>query len=237
MTGRGVLALCLALACWLWRGETRAVSLGQVDTFQDGTAQGWQTGLGPVANIATGGPAGAGDRYAQYTSSGSAGANSRMVIFNAAQWLGDYGGSGVTRVEMDLNNFSAPTLSIRLAFFLDAFTGYVSSAPFTLAGNSGWQHAGFDLVPGNFTAIGSPGDFPTLLSNFNGQLRILSAASPSLMGDTVAATVGYDNIQAVPEPGTLTLVVGAALLAQYLYRTPRGHHATRQAERHARHVR
>ncbi len=210
---RKSVALPLALAVIVLSPvAARAIAVGQMDTFQDGTSQGWQTGLGPIPNVASGGPAGAGDRYIQYSSSGSAGANSRMVIFNAAQWLGDYVGAGVTRVEMDLNNFSTPTLSIRLAFFLDAGTGYVTTTPFALSGNSGWQHAGFDLVAGNFTAIGSPGDFNALLSNFSGQLRILSSGSPSLIGDTVAATVGYDNIQAVPEPGSLALAGGALLL-------------------------
>jgi hypothetical protein len=208
---RKSIALRLALAVIVCPAAAFALTLGQTDTFQDGSSQGWQTGAGSIPNIATGGPGGAGDRYIQYSSTGTGGANSRLIIFNSAQWLGDYIGAGITRVEMDLNNFSAPALSIRLAFFLDPGTGYVSTTPFALAGSSGWQHAGFDLVAGNFTAIGSPGDFATLLSDFNGQLRILHSGSPALLGDTIAATVGFDNIQAVPEPGALALT-GVALL-------------------------
>ena len=50
-----------------------AVTLGQQDTFSDGSTQGWSEGLvspNPPTNIATGGPAGAGDRYLQNISSG-----------------------------------------------------------------------------------------------------------------------------------------------------------------------
>ena len=203
-----------------------ALSLGQIDDFEDGTAQGWGTGNGPASNIASGGPAGAGDNFLQYTSSGGSGVNSRMVIFNISQWQGNYIAAGITGLDMDLNNLSAQPLALRLAFFVNPTTGFVTTTPVALPANSGWQHASFALSAGNFTAIGSPGTFASVLSSFSGQLRILSANSPSLMGDVIAATIGIDNIQAIPEPDVIVLVAGGLLAV--LSRLRRHRAATRQ---------
>lgn len=67
------------------------VTAGQVDDFEDGTVQGWMEGAispNPPTNIATGGPAGAGDNFLQNISvipvSGTVGR--RMAMFNTAQW-------------------------------------------------------------------------------------------------------------------------------------------------------
>src|SRR3712207_4557029 len=60
--------------------ESKAVTLGQVDTFQDGSTMNWQEGgnsPNPPTNVASGGPAGAGDRYLENDSSGGFGAGSR----------------------------------------------------------------------------------------------------------------------------------------------------------------
>jgi hypothetical protein len=199
----------------------RALTLGQIDDFQDGTSQNWGVGVGPVTNVASGGPAGAGDRYIQATSLGGSGPQSRMVILNSSQWLGDYVGAGITAIAMDLNNFSSQPLSMRLAFFVNSSSGYASTTPFSLAANSGWEHTSFSLNPADFTAIGSPGDFNTLLSNFNGQLRILSSTSPSLRGDSIAATLGVDNVQAIPESGTFVMVGVGMLILFGLRQQPR----------------
>ena len=185
---------------------TQAVTLGQIDDFQDGTAQNWQTGVGPVANVANGGPAGIGDHYMQTVSTGGFGSDSRLTVFNTGQWQGDYIDAGITTITMDLNNFSSQPLSMRLTFFVDSSDGYSSTTPFSLAANSGWQHATFSLNAADFTTLGSPGDFNTLLSDFTGQLRLLDSSIPSLRGDSLAATLGADNIQAVPEPSAIMLV-------------------------------
>src|SRR5258706_2983860 len=84
---------------------TQAVTLGQIDDFQDGSAQNWQTGVGPVANVANGGPAGIGDHYMQTVSTGRFGSDSRLTVFNTSQWQGDYIDAGITTLTMDLNNF------------------------------------------------------------------------------------------------------------------------------------
>ncbi len=201
----------LAFAVLCAPNITWALSLGQIDDFEDGSAQGWGTGVSPASNIASGGPAGAGDNFIQYTSTGFSGANSRMVIFNNSQWLGSYTSAGIAAIEMDLNNLGSQALSMRLAFFQNSGTGYAYTTPFSLSGNSGWFHVTFTLSAANFTSIGSPAAFVDFIGNFNGQLRLLSANSPSLIGDTVAATIGVDNIHAIPEPSIFALV-GIGLL-------------------------
>jgi len=190
---------------------SRAVLLGQIDNFQDGTSQNWITGHSSLGNISTGGPAGAGDRFAQYASTGTGGTDSRMVFFNNSQWLGNYVGAGITGIGIDVDNLGSSALSLRLAFFLDSSDGYVTTTPLALAAHSGWEHTTFSLNAANFTTIGSPGAFNTLLSNFSGQLRILSSTSPSLVGDVIAGTLGIDNVQAIPEPRTI-MMVGLGIL-------------------------
>ena len=191
---------------------TNALTLGQIDDFQDGTAQNWGTGAGPASNVSNGGPNGSGDNYLQYASAGGSGSDSRLVVFNSTQWQGDYNSSGVTGIAMDLDNFSSQALSMRLAFFVNSSTGFVTTTPFSLGANSGWQHVIFALNAANFTTLGSPGSFNTLLSNFTGQLRILDSSSASLRGDSIAATLGVDNVQAIPEPNTFLMVVLGILM-------------------------
>ncbi|PWB73274.1 MAG: hypothetical protein C3F15_10055, partial [Holophagae bacterium] len=82
----GTLAMATAVPAW-------AVDPLQVDDFEDGTTMGWEEGApspNPPVNVADGGPGGAGDAYLENTSSGGTGAGSRMVMFNNAQWTGDY---------------------------------------------------------------------------------------------------------------------------------------------------
>jgi hypothetical protein len=88
-------------------------TVGQIDTFQDGTTDGWFAGglgLGlvppiPPQVIANGGPKGAGDQYLQITGIGGDGAGSRIVAINLAQWAGNYLTPGLTGIAMDLKTW------------------------------------------------------------------------------------------------------------------------------------
>ena len=76
-----------------------AATIGQVDTFEDGTTMGWFVpGFSPLppTNVPTGGPGGPGDAYLQLTASGSSAPGGRLSALNDAQWAGDYIGAGVT---------------------------------------------------------------------------------------------------------------------------------------------
>ena len=98
---RGYRSICLILMLamfilWPATGFAQVV-LGQVDDFQNGTTMSWTNGFVPdPVNVATGGPAGAGDRYLQ-VSSGTFGGGSRSIVFNQVQWIGNYAGQGVVR--------------------------------------------------------------------------------------------------------------------------------------------
>lgn len=207
--------ICLALALVAMPRSTRALTLGQVDDFQDGTTDGWGTGGGmQPSNIASGGPLGVGDEYLQVISKGGGGVDSRLVIFNTSQWLGDYTDAGITDISLDLANFGTQALSIRLAFFISKPVGYAATTPFSLPADSNWHQAFFPLMAADFTAVGSPSvSFNDLLTDFTGQLRILDSASPSVEGDSIATTLGVDDIMAVPEPSTFVMIVIGALVA------------------------
>ena len=119
-------AVCAALFTVTLSGTASAVSLGQVDDFQDTTKQNWTMGRDiNSSNIPTGGPAGAGDMYLESVGDG-AGPGGKITIFNVTQWTGNYTSVGVTTITMDLNNFSSNTpLTIRLG--LDGNGGVFST--------------------------------------------------------------------------------------------------------------
>ena len=101
------LAFLALMLCLFSPRLSQALSIGQIDDFQDNTTQNWTNGgdgAPPVLNIPNGGPGGMGDHYIQVTSNGGGGPGSRLTTFNRDQWLGDYISAGVTGIEMDLQN-------------------------------------------------------------------------------------------------------------------------------------
>jgi len=99
-------------------GTAGAVDVGTLDDFESGGTMGWRKGASstnPPTNINTGGPQGAGDNYLQTVSTGGVGADSKQVIFNTAQWTGDYVTAGVSEIAMDLRNSGGSTLHMRIA--------------------------------------------------------------------------------------------------------------------------
>ena len=195
----------LILSC-----SAQAINFGQLDDFQDGTTQNWTNGgvpgAPPVVNV-DGGPGGAGDRFIEVTSVSQPPGN-RLTTFNRDQWLGDYIAAGVTTIEMDLENLSDITLSIRIAFRADlspSSPGYLS-LPMVIAPGSGWQHAVFSISQANLIAIGGPPDYNTFFSSGIVETRIINeVGATNLNGDVVVGQLGIDNIHAVPEPGSCVL--------------------------------
>lgn len=193
-----------------------ALVVGQTDDFQDGTTQGWRSGVvnpNPPSNVATGGPLGAGDRYLQIVSTGGVGPGSKLIAFNTAQWAGDYLAAGVTGITMDLKNLGSSPLSMRIGLMsstLQGSPGYVTSTAFPLPVDGNWHHAVFGLSAADLTGINAPPALSTILSG-TAELRILHSAGPALNGDNIVGSVGVDNIAAVPEPATLLLISGGLL--------------------------
>jgi hypothetical protein len=204
MTGRGWKIWAGALSVLL-AGPALALNVGMVDTFQDGSTNGWDTGgpsPNPPVNQATGGPAGAGDKYMLATASGVHGPGGKLVVFNTAQWLGDYTALGLTSITMDLDNFGGSALDLHLQLSGVGATAYTTNGVVLPAG-SGWQHVTFTLLPAALTGAAA-----TVLGGVT-ELRLYHGTSAAV---DVAASLGVDNIAAVPEPGR-ALSLGAGLLA------------------------
>jgi hypothetical protein len=206
---------------------SQGITLGQVDTFEDGTSQGWSGSI-VVPPTPTGGPAGNSDHYFQLITEGTSLIGPPVPVelqtSNISQWAGNYLAAGVTGVEMDLknNNTFGGNLFIRIAINEDKFTtmskmaGYSSTTAFTLPPDGQWYHAVFSLDTGSLTPISSPQPLASDLANVV-DFQILNSSSPSTIGDFISfGALGIDNVHAVPEPASISIlisgIVGVALL-------------------------
>ena len=183
--------------------DTRAITPGQLDRFDNGTTQNWQFGHGFPTLVSGGGPGGPADSFIKM-SAGTGGLALNLIIFNDNQWTGNYTAAGVTQIDMDLQNPSTVPLTMRVVLKtgLGQTPGWCSTTGFALPADGAWHHASFLLDTADMTPINSPPPLATLLTNV-GDLRILDASSPTITGDPVTAAFGVDNIQAVPEPATV----------------------------------
>ena len=195
--------------------------VGQIDTFQDGTAGTWQGGgqlTHPNASsvVTDGGPTGAGDHYFQINSSiNDANAAPRLLAISSVpttDWTGDFIHAGVTAVSMDLLNPNpSHTATMRIAFrdgTTNSSPAYVTdnADAITLAPNSGWTHVTFQINSNVMSTVGAPGDFTTFLENVQ-EFRIVDSVTQSYMGDQFTSNTFFDvdNIVAVPEPSAFIL--------------------------------
>lgn len=200
-----------------------AIEVGQIDTFQDSTTQGWTTNLlgqgnppNPPTNVSSGGPGGAGDSYLSLTSLGTQGPGGKLVGINVNQWSGNYLDEGVTSITMLVKNFGSDDLNLRLLFESVGQAGPTDVAATTnsvfLAAGSGWTTVKFDITPSALTPL--LGDVNNALSNVSA-LRIYNSADLTFPGPNTASSLGVDNIQAVPEPTTLlATAAGLSLLVR-----------------------
>jgi hypothetical protein len=203
----------VVLAMLMLAARAHAISLGQIDDFQDGTTQNWTDGSpspNPPVNISDGGPAGVGDAFLQDVSAGGDGAGGALVMFNFTQWIGDYVAAGVDAIEADMANLGADPLHMRIAFQGAAGTQYGSTDAAVLPADGEWYHLRFDLTA--VTLIEGEDSLDVVLANLT-TLRILSSeAGPAWKGDRIAATLGVDNITAVaavPLPAAAWMLLAA----------------------------
>jgi hypothetical protein len=209
----GVWSLAVMLGALAQAAQTVPIDVNQIDDFQDGTTQGWGSGFqnpNPPVNVADVGPAGIGDDSLQITSTGGAGSGSRLTAFNRIQWAGDYLTPGVVMIIADVNNVGTTDLNLRLAF--DGPGGrFASTLSLPLFSGSGWQVLGFPITAADLTSVGGFDVNATLGSAT--ELRLISAAALSFMGDPIVAQLLVDNIL-VPEPSKPVLLAAglAALL-------------------------
>jgi hypothetical protein len=213
-----------------WSLTASAVSVGVLDDFEDGTTQGWDNGgLAPnPLNVATGGPAGAGDAFLQLASFGASGPGSRLVVYNRVpEWTGDYTAAGVDGITLDVNNLGQTDLVLRL-LISEGLASSPSNSAMTpgvaVPAGSGWTQVAFSLAPEDLLLRN--GSIAAALANVS-ELRVFHAPNDFYPGPGIAATLGVDNLRAVPEPGSgLLLAAGALALgatrARVRRREPRG---------------
>ncbi len=183
-------------------GTVLAVTVNQVDDFQNGTTQAWTTGLpdpNPPTNVADGGPGGSGDGFLKMVSTGSFGAGSRLVAFNKIQWTGNYISIGARAILAYVNNLGATNLNLRVAFLGANGTRFISRTPFSLQAGSGWTEAAFSILEADLVRTAGSGTYSATMGNI-AELRINSSASPNHRGDSIAATLGVDKITLLGTP-------------------------------------
>jgi hypothetical protein len=210
---------CLGMLVLLAGSPAGAISVGQVDTFPAGQLSGWGGGAEPTI-VATGGPGGDGDAYLQIRAAGG-----NLGTDNAAQWTGDYLSAGVTSLRFEVQNEGANPVALRITVFgPNLLTAFTSVDEFVLAPGSGWVTAEFALTEGALLRTRGTAD-DTLAETLADVDRLLlrhdpDPLSPPQQQNPVTATLGIDNITAVPEPGT-ALLVATGLAARAKRRRPR----------------
>jgi hypothetical protein len=217
MRGGYVIGLFVLLAMALRPSGAAAIPV-TIDDFEDDTTMGWFVPdpghPAPPSNISTGGPAGAGDNYLELTATGTPGPGGRLSVLNDG-WAGDYIAAGLTAIAMDVRNFGPADVTLRLLFEDFAGPGPPVNLVTTLTdvvvpAGSGWVHVVFDLSASNLTAL--IGTVPGALSSVD-VLRIFHNPDADFPGPPfgpprVNTVVGVDNIEAVPEPTAVVLLVG-----------------------------
>ncbi|EHR70887.1 PEP-CTERM putative exosortase interaction domain-containing protein [Burkholderiales bacterium JOSHI_001] len=194
-----------ALASLAW--SAHAVVPGQVETFS-GASTTWSNGAGnivPVQLMPSGGPGGTGDAFLQTSSSGGAGAGSRLVLLAPDSWDGDYLAASVGAISLDLNNLGSTDLSLRLLLEKDTLTRAVTTQFLLLPANSGWRSFQFSVLPQDLA-----GPAAAALAQVT-QLRLIHAVDPVFPGPAITAVLGIDNVSAVaaiPEPASAWLLMG-----------------------------
>jgi hypothetical protein len=216
------LVAALATAAFLLSAgqQAAAVSFNLKDDFEGGTTLGW-TGS-TTSNVADAGPAGAGDNALLVE------AGNRIVVYNTAQWTGNYTAAGITHLAMDLRNTAAFPLQLRIGIANGNFAPngdgdtYVSNDDndITVANDGAWHHIVFDVgpsafSPSTFNSNSAPSAAAALAALTH--LRILhNPTAGDFRGAQVPAEFYLDNIQAIPEPtgGALAALAATALVAR-----------------------
>jgi hypothetical protein len=219
-----------------------AIPLGaaaQVNDFEDGTTQGWQTNLlgiggAPQPTVEAGGFGGPTDDYLLVTSLGGIGPGSRLNIINPTGWAGDYLTNGVTGFSARLINLGQTDLYLRILFEDPGVMSppeniAYSDDAFFLPAGGGWTDAFFSASPAALLA--GLGTVEGALAGTT-TLRLYHSfadAFPNPGGGIapVAAQFGLDDFRAVggggavPEPSTWALLIAGFALAAGALRSRR----------------
>jgi len=180
-----------------------AITLNQVDDFEDMTTQGWGQGGSPsppsVTTLEV--PPNGGAYSLEVVSSGGGGPGSKMVMFNSVQWAGDYVAAGITEIRMmvRVDEGSATDAYLRVGFESASLSQYVSASAVVVPNDGEWYSITLPIGVADLVLVQGSQDHATAMSSVQ-TMRVLSSQTPKWRGDSVALTVNFDNIRALSEP-------------------------------------
>ena len=122
------------------------------DNFQDGTTQNWE---GPDQSPTNIGPGTNGNHSLLISSSGGAGLDGEFIIWNDNhQWAVDWTANEIFTIKLDILNFGANDLSLRIGIDSDDGGRFVTNSPiFVPAGVPSRQYA-IPVSPCDFASVG-----------------------------------------------------------------------------------
>ena len=194
------------------------ISRGQVDDFQAGDNE-WgpsQTTSGsPVSSVVSdAGPNGTGDD-ALFVENGLVRHGSADISVEPSatdQWNGNWSSELITHIRMDVRNPTDSPLTLRLGMAGSAGPGaffggdtYLSANPIIVPADNTYHSVLFDVTPSAWSDFGGSDSAAALLDVTH--LRVIANPNPTFRGAN-GADMYLDNITAIPEPASASLVAG-----------------------------
>lgn len=181
------------------------ITAGQVDDFENGRTQDWAVGAAAssqISNVETGGPTGVDDNFLQYATTGAPGGpGSKMIVFNRAQWTGDYSSANIVEIQFDAKVEGTNDLEIRFSLSNETGIGTPSGTKISstnsvvVPAGTGWNSYAIPISVLDFTVFEGSGTVADVLANV-AEARILHAPTPNWFGLVISGTMQFDNITA-----------------------------------------